>query len=296
MKDDIPENLSENGYSGTDSDGSVDDLVNFARQHFATDFPNPERIDCPAPETYSDLISRKRLPSEQLQKHLRSCSECFRMYRSLLNAQRTPMVLRPNWATPISWYKRVLSFGLPIILICIAFYGFYSLYQNKRRGPEQRSASQQQQDAYPAQNNETSASTNQNGQPTVVERSKALPEHLTLPSRAMVAAHTVVINFGRQRISRSASQGEIAPVMFVAGLNRVTVRLSAESPKGEYAVTLNDPFGKEVKRPVVGTFDGRALRAELDLNSVTSGKYLICIARAAEVPDCLPAIVKTKMK
>jgi hypothetical protein len=293
MKDDIPENLSENGYSGTDSDGSID-LVNFARQHFATDFPNPERIDCPAPEIYSDLISRKRLPSEQLQKHLRSCSECFRMYRSLLDAQRTPMVLRPNWATPISWYKRVLSFSLPIILICMTFYGFYSLYQTKRQGPEQSSAIQQQRGAYPAQNKEPSTSTNQNDQPSVLERSKASPESLTLPSRAMVAAHTVVINFGQQRISRSASQSEVATVMFVAGLNRVTVRLSTESPKGEYVITLNDPFGKEVKRPVMGKFDGRVLRAELDLNSVTSGKYLICVARAAEVPDCLPAIVKQK--
>jgi hypothetical protein len=296
MKDDISENLTENGYSGTDSDGSIDDLVNFARQHFATDFPNPERIDCPTPETYSDLISGKRLPSEPLQKHLRSCSECFRLYRSLLEAQRTQMVLRPNWATPISWYKRVLSFGLPIILIGIAFYGFHSLYQNKRQPARQGSAIQEQQGTHPAQHNETSASTNQNGQPAVVERSKASSEHLALPSRATVAVHTVEINFGRQRISRSASQSEIAPVMFVAGLNRVTVRLSAESPKGEYAVTLNDPFGKEVKRPVLGTFDGRALRAELDLNSLPSGKYLICIARTAEVPDCLPAMVKTKMK
>ncbi len=293
MKDDIPENLTENGYSGTDSDGSIDDLVNFARQHFATDFPNPERIDCPAPETYSDLISRKRLPSEPLQKHLRSCSECFRMYRSLLDAQRTPMVLRPNWVTPISWYKRVLRFGLPIILIGIAFYGFYSLYQSKRQGPEQRSARQQQQGAYTAQNKETSAATDQHHQPVVVERSTASPDHLTFPSRAAVAAHTVVINFVRQRISRSASQSKIQPVMFVAGLNRVTVRLSAESPKGEYEVTLNDPFGKEVKRPVTGTFDGRTLHAKLDLTSVSPGKYLICVARAAEVPDCLPAVVKT---
>jgi len=295
MKDDIPKNLTRNGYSGTDSDGSIDDLVNFARQHFATDFPNPDRIDCPAPEIYSDLISRKRLPGEQLQKHLRSCSECFRMYGSLLDAQRTQMVLRPN-SRPISWYKRVLSFGLPIILVGIVSYGFYLLYQIKRQGSEQGSASQEQQSVYPAQNNETSASANQDGQPAVVERSKASPEPITLPSRATVAAHTVVINFGRQRISRSASQSDIAPVMFVAGLNRVMVRLSAESPKGEYAVALNDSFGKEVKRPVVGTFDGRALRAELDLNSVTSGRYLICIARAAEVPDCLPAIVKTKIK
>ena len=295
MKDEIPENLTENGYSGTDSDGSIDDLVNFARQHFATDFPNPKRIDCPAPEKYFDLISTKRLLSEPLQKHLRSCSECFRMYRSLLDAQRTQLVLRPNWATPISWYKRVLSFGLPIILIGVASYGFYSLYQTKRKALGQGSA-RQEQGAYPAQNNETLASNNQNGQPAVVEQSKASPEHLTLPSRSTVAAHTVVINFGRQRISRSASQSEIEPVMFVAGLNRVTVRLSAESPKGEYGVTLNDPFGKEVKQPVVGTFDGRALSAALDLNSVSPGKYLICIARAAEVPDCLPAVVKTKMK
>ena len=82
--------------------------------------------------------------------------------------------------------------------------------------------------------------------------------------------------------------------MFVAGLNRVTVRLTPDSPKGEYRLTLTDPFGNEVRPPVMGIFDGRTLRAELDLNSVTPGTYLICIVRAAEVPDCLPAQVNTK--
>jgi hypothetical protein len=295
MKDNIPENLPENGYTDSASGDSIDDLVNFARQHFASDFPNPGRINCPSPEAYNDVITRKQLPSEELQSHLRSCSECFGIYRSLLDAQRKPIVLKPDWATPISWYKRILSFGLVTVLICIASYGFYRLYQTKQQNIEQPSASQQRQERVPApQNNTTSVSANQNDQTPAMERRKTLPAPLTSPSRAIIAAHTVAINFGRQKISRSGSQTEIAPVMFVAALNRATVRLTPDSPKGEYRLTLNDPFGKEVRPPVMGIFDGRTLRAELDLNSVTPGKYLICIVRAAEVPDCLPAQVSTK--
>jgi hypothetical protein len=295
MKDDIPENLPENGYTDSASGDSIDELVNFARQHFATDFPNPERIDCPSPETYSDLITRKHLPSERLQTHLRSCSECFRIYRSLLEAQRKPIILKPDWATSISWYKRILSFGLVTILICIASYGFYRLYRTKQQNIEQPSTSQQRQEGVSApQNNTTSVSANQNDQTPTVERRKTLPAPLTSPSRAIIASHTVVINFGRRKISRSGSQSEIAPVIFVAGLNRATVRLNPDSPKGEYRLILTDPFGKEVRPPVMSVFDGRTLRAELDLNSVTPGKYLICVVRAAEVPDCLPAQVNTK--
>jgi hypothetical protein len=295
MKDDIPENLPENGDADSASRDSIDELVNFARQHFATDFPNPERIDCPSSETYSDLITRKQLPSEQLQTHLRSCSECFRIYRSLLAAQRIPIVLKPDWAIPISRYRRVLSFSLVTVFICIASYGFYRLYQTKQQNIEQPSASQQGQEGAPApQNNTTSVLANQNDQTPTVERRKTLPAPITSPSRALTGAHIVAINFARQKISRSGSQSEIAPVMFVPGLNRATVRLTPDSPKGEYRLTLNDPFGKEVRPPVMGSFDGKTLRAELDLNSVTPGKYLICVVRAAEVPDCLPAQVNTR--
>lgn len=295
MKEDIPENLSENGYTESASGDSVDELVNFARQHFATDFPNPERIDCPAPETYSDLITHKQLPSEQLQTHLRSCSECFRNYRSLLEAQRQSVVLKPHWATPKYRYKRAFSFGLVIVFICIAFYGLYRLRQTKQQNTEQSSASRQGQEGTPApENNTKSVSANQDDQTPTVERKKTLPAPVTSPSRAKVAAPTVAINFGRQKISRSDSRDEIPPVIFVAGLNQATVRLAPGSPKGEYRLTLTDPFGKEVKAPVVGIFDGRILRADLDLNFVTPGKYLICIVRAAEVPDCLPAQVNTK--
>jgi len=290
MKDDIPKNLPENGHSVSDSRDSIDDLVQFASQHFATGFPNPEQIDCPPSDTYSDLITRKELPGEQLQAHLRSCSECFRNYRSLLEAQRKPGVLKPDW-TPVSWYKRVLRFGLVVVFICFASYGLYRLYHTRPQNIEPPSVSQQRQESIPPPpNNPTPVSPNKTDQTSSAERTKPAPS----PSRSLVAANTVAINFGRQRISRSGSQDEIPSVMFVAGLNRVNVRLTPGSPKGEYSLTLHDPFGKALKPPVVGMFDGRALRAELDLNSISTGKYLICIVRAAEVPDCLPAQVNTK--
>jgi hypothetical protein len=79
--------------------------------------------------------------------------------------------------------------------------------------------------------------------------------------------------------------------MLLAGENKLTVKLSAESPKGNYKLTLHDPFGKEITPPVPGSFDGESLRADLNLGAVRPGKYLICITRAEEVPDCLPAIV-----
>lgn len=292
MKD-RPEKLSENGFTSKSSGDSIDDLVSFARDHFATDFPNPKRIDCLPPETYSQLIARKELPSEELQAHLQSCSECFRLYRSLLDADRKTVVLKPDWSVGVPWYKRVLTFGVPVILICSALFGLYLYYQTRPRPTDQTAVSS------PLENRRT----NIEPEPTVSKNARTLltPEHESRspqsrksPPHPIVAVHTVVIDFGRQQISRSGSQRQIPITTLVAGQNRLTLKLSAESPKGDYLLTLNDSFGKEVKQLVTTTFDGRALHADIDLDSITSGSYLICIAHAAEVPDCLPVSVKAK--
>jgi hypothetical protein len=288
MKDDTPEKLTNYGYARNTSPDSIEGLAGFARDHFATDFPNPERVDCSGPETYAELISRKQLPDEQLQAHLRACSECFNTYRCLLDEQRKTVILSPAWTRRVPWYKRILTVAIPLVLLCIALSSFYFFYQMRRRGSEQTVNSQ------PVQKREPAPANKQNDQTAIAERGTKSPEPIKSPPHTTIAAHTAIIDFASQNISRSASRREVSAASLVAGLNRLTLKLRPESPKGEYSLTLHDPFGKAVSTPVAGTFDGKVLRAELNLNSVSPGKYLICVTRSTELPDCLPAVVQAK--
>lgn len=292
MNDDTTKESTSNG--STSGSDSLEGFIDSARKHFSEDFPNPKRVGCPTLETYSNLISRREFPNEKLQTHLVSCSECFAVYNQLLERQRRTLVLKSGWTNRNPWFKRILAFGLPVTMICVALYGWYSFYyNNKQTSPQASSNLETPQVSAGVQSPERQSSSEQNDNSHVIVPGQASPPFSPTPEQ-YVAYHNVSIDFGRNKISRSDSSSEIPPVVFVSKLNRVTVKLRPEYPKGKYELTLNDPFGKAVTSPVAGKFDGSALRASLDLSSVSPGSYLICVAREAEVPECLPAIVKAK--
>ena len=72
-----------------------DDLTDFARQYYATDFSNPARIDCPHPETLAAILRAGRLPGESLRAHLFGCSACFVEYREALAQRKTQGLSAP---------------------------------------------------------------------------------------------------------------------------------------------------------------------------------------------------------
>jgi hypothetical protein len=66
---------------------SEDEFVGLAKSHLSEDFPNPERIGCPAD---SDLTRMAVHPIEardaKVSKHLMRCSPCFKRYMQVLAA------------------------------------------------------------------------------------------------------------------------------------------------------------------------------------------------------------------
>src|SRR5688500_1451004 len=76
---------------------SPEKLVKVAKEHFARDFGNPTRYECPPARTFSDLIGAHQLPGEKILSHLLICSECFREYRSALNSSVPDPAVTSAW-------------------------------------------------------------------------------------------------------------------------------------------------------------------------------------------------------
>src|SRR5262245_12853694 len=82
-------------------DLDADDLASIARRYYATRFPNPQRLGCPAPGEIIKVVRSGQAPDQALREHLFECSECFGEYRQEL-AQCRPA---PD---DVAWRKRLI--------------------------------------------------------------------------------------------------------------------------------------------------------------------------------------------
>ena len=69
--------------------GDPEDLVRLGVNHFANDFRNIKDVGCPSQITLDALVESEELPSNEIRKHLLSCSECFTHYRQTLSYRET---------------------------------------------------------------------------------------------------------------------------------------------------------------------------------------------------------------
>lgn len=74
--------------AGAGAFGELGELVNFARKYQSEDYPNAARYGCPPTSALRTLIRSGELPGLGVRAHLFGCSECFRLYRTLLEAHR----------------------------------------------------------------------------------------------------------------------------------------------------------------------------------------------------------------
>lgn len=111
-----------------------EELIRFARQHFSTDFPNPDQIGCPSSETLLATVRAGLLPDDELTNHLFACSTCFTEYRAALAQRHSEEAVTishwwQHWASEliaaISFKSVLVSVGL-IILGTVGFWAWHS--------------------------------------------------------------------------------------------------------------------------------------------------------------------------
>lgn len=63
-------------------------LLQAGRTHFAKDFPNPQRIGCPAAEKLRQLAECPGFADESVLNHISFCSPCYRAYSGFLQIRK----------------------------------------------------------------------------------------------------------------------------------------------------------------------------------------------------------------
>jgi hypothetical protein len=104
------------------------ELLKAASEALPSDFPNPERLSCPAASTL-EAIAGRRLPLPEIDDivdHIATCSPCFAAY----NVYRKGYRARHNW-------RRFGAAAVVLTLVIAAWYFGHGVLSPTRRPPEQ---------------------------------------------------------------------------------------------------------------------------------------------------------------
>lgn len=274
-----------------------EDLLRAARIHFAEDFPNAEREDCPARRTLSAIVESQELPSPDVREHLLMCSECFAYYRKALahrHAARLSEFREGRSAIRTRTLVPILAGSLATILVATLVFvivhyrsenlgGTANVNGTSMKDPPPRSADDP--NTRLATPEQTPHIALQPGPQTPVDPNKA---------RSLVVQNRVSVDFEAYNLLRSAGSSRLPSLRLRRTQNQLTIKLPAASPQGRYRISLTDPYGGTLQSVETVSRNGTQLRLKLNLSSVKPGAYLLCLERESEVPQCIPSVLRKK--
>jgi hypothetical protein len=282
----------------------ADELVAFAQAFYATEFPNTEGSGCPPAEELHALARVGALPDTQQREHLFQCSECFRLFRSKKMGLRPPALLKAPWWQPlrtllsgVTSHPRLATVGVLGLILFVAVAGtvwlkggITSEVAMNTTSPVGSVTPPIPKTVFPepkvtAQHGGEAASTNgtEAGQNLHPRRSRS---SATTAHRKR-ALRVVDIDLDGEDLSRSVDdqRGERLAFNLVAERQRLRLRLPEGSRGGRYTISVLDAFGKSLAAAKVKA-NGKTLTATLDLGTLTTKKYRLCVSRDGEAPDC----------
>jgi hypothetical protein len=71
------------------------EFLELGRRHFRESFPNPSRQGCPQDEVLELLARKPTFVADEIQKHITSCSPCYRTYSQFLRKVKATVSNRP---------------------------------------------------------------------------------------------------------------------------------------------------------------------------------------------------------
>lgn len=292
---------------------SADELVGFAREYFVNDFPNPERRDCD-PGRLKAAIFSGAPPGTDLRAHLFSCSECFREYRSALEAYRAERRQAVVIARTGSWWSRLrnslLLRPLPILagavsLLLLIFAGAY-LWQRYQTRPSPALARQESEpENSPAENPPTDSPPPAPSPSATAQAAQAEPgespgangrqtEVVRRPRPSnqgdLIATSVVRIDLEDYAATRGGAGGSIEIGLTLSRV-RLVLALPEGSAPGMYSVSIVDASGAALVTSRARSGDGKTLTATLDVRRLAPQKYGLRVSRAGEPPVDVPVVI-----
>ncbi|MGH9832187.1 MAG: hypothetical protein ACREBD_12665 [Blastocatellia bacterium] len=279
---------------------STEELIEAARDYFATDFPNPERSGCPASGALRSIVHSGQMPTAGLRAHLFGCSECFCEYREALLERRQLAVApttsrwRDSVAALLRWRAPLLA-GAFVLLALGA--GVFIWSSRKEPAPQ---ISQSRPQPAPSEDIERRAPTgadvkSSEAQPTLTP---AAPKTVGQRSKpADLLAINVDLN-DYSSLERPRRRGVGSEEEKAIRLPRARVRLELKLPSGSdpgrYQVSIVDAYLRPVERKQAPSPDGNRLTVELDLRRLTQRSYYLRLTHGDGVPEFYRVSITTE--
>ncbi len=283
---------------------SPDELIQFARDHFANEFPNPTGRDCPNGATLNSLARSGRLPDDQLRAHLFGCSNCFQEYRQALAERRQPLAaipesswpetLRAKIETAADWFRPKLVWAGAATALLLGF-AIWTVWRAHPGASTPDAAPQilqaQSPSPAPAQPNPIPLE-----QVARVAEPPAPQPSLSArrPKVAFAIEATVNIDlneFIAMRNLETANQVTRKIIQLQAVQTRIKLNLPEGSLAGKYQVSLLDEFDSPLVTKTVTSCKGRQLVSVLDLRRIPTGSYQLSLKHKTEWAESYPAFV-----
>ncbi len=260
-----------------------DQLIASAQAHYAMQFPNPERIGCPAPGQLTSMVWTGQLPTQPLRQHLFSCSECFQEYREQVAAYRQKSARQPASAWWHIWqggWRIKAAFAFFAALIAVL--GGWLLWQP---APPQL-----------APNDQVALAPRPQENPPIGDHKPTPPVSPVEAAPRSAQAYTRTIDLNEYVALRDVKAGvtEEKKIRLPSERVRLQLNLPEGSTKGAYTIRLIDAFGRPLSRATATSQRGNTFTVRLDLRPIKANTYRLEVSRRNEAPDYYPVTVTEK--
>jgi hypothetical protein len=288
-------------------------IVEFTRAYQAEEFPNPDRNSCPSNETIAAVLNLGKLPEPELREHLLSCSPCFNAFQAARESKTLfPMTEESIPAT--KWFSLSNIFAQPFpaialsALICgiavIVIYVWTAFFNNNDLAKQTNSepltiGNQTDNSQNSSSNSNVFLTENRNvieSAPEIESSNLQQSPNRDAPALSkekrtavenepkLLAKNIIKLDLAKTAGSRNETSRE--RIFSLPSRNvSLRVKLPANSPAGDYDISLLDETGSPLLESRTKYGDGRFLTTDLDLRK-KRGRARLCIAPKGEVPDC----------
>lgn len=278
---------------------SPDEIVVSAQEYFSSDFPNPQRLDCPSEGTLIALVRAGEIPDENLRAHLLGCSECLGEYRTAVHARdRYPMhvaaVSSSSRMPTIFERLHVPIFASAIVLVLGSVVGLYFWGRHN----DNRSALTPSSPVFPG--SPSPAGQSSPAAPTLpalgaspIPNSPSPPRVSQSAQGELLAMNTIAVDLEEFTALRDAagSGGGQQSIKLRSPRTRLNLKFPAGSPAGPYSLKVVNASGVTLATAKATSVNGLDLSVVLNLQKIPPGRYLLRVTRAGDAPSYYPVTV-----
>jgi hypothetical protein len=293
---------------------SPEEMIAFARDYFASDFSNPARTGCPAPDAIQEIVRAGKPPGVELRAHLFGCSECLAEFDRTMRARaNVPPVAAPWWGKLLgarSLRPDPLLAGALCLLLFVSAGVYLRRYYRWTNAPDIADFQPDKVNLSPGETpkDDPTASPTPHAstdQVTPMERAEKIPHpSATARGRALslsrarakrqdtgerVAINTVAVDLEEYTVLRGGALGKA--ITLSRSLTRLKLTLPEGSAAGLYSLSILDASGKVLVTAKTRSADGSALDAVLDARKLAPQKYRLRLLRDGEAPQYFPIVI-----